>query len=94
MTYGDSPSSCHIEVTSGEMVGQVSPKFGYTGPIVESVLYMYMYVLSTYCSKDSSPNPDPRICVPYLGMEFQVPITKQQNKLQEMEKFEPVSFEQ
>ena len=75
------------------MVGQVSPKFGHTSPIVESILYMYMYVLSTYCSKDSSPNPDPRTRVPYLGMEFQVPVTKQQNKLQEMEKFEPVSFE-
>ena len=59
MTYGDSPSSCHIEVTRGEMVGQVSPKLGHTGPIVESILYMNMYVLSMYCSMGSSPNPDP-----------------------------------
>ena len=93
MTHDDSPSSCHIEVTSGEMVGQVSPKFGHTGPIVESILYMYMYVLSTYCSKDSSPNPDPRTYLTWAWNSKCLSLSSKTN-CNKIEKFEPVSFEQ
>ena len=50
---------------------------------------MYSIYISMYCSIGSSPNPGSsthaRRHVTYLGMEFQVPVTKQQNKLQETE---------